>query len=195
MNELVSHTELMYRLQKEVTDSKSGVKLIPLTPQYLLANKGMLVSQWEKFFSDSETTKYLHPMTPFKKNKNGQPEQITVSEWLESRAGSHNSVTYIIYHQSTTNPIGHLSLNNIDEVNLTADRGMVIGEPEYRGIGVGRSVGLMSLEIARNAGLTKLTANTDVNNLVSIANLTRQLGNRTLSADGKRYQFSIDLRT
>jgi RimJ/RimL family protein N-acetyltransferase len=189
-----THAELLSSLKQEFSDQKSGIRLVPLTTQYLLDNQKILTDQWEKFFSDAETKKYLHPMTPFKNNEDGISEKISVSEWLENRAKSQNSVTYIICPDNVRNPIGHLSLNNIDIDKLTANRGMLIGEPEFRGIGIGRNVGLMSIEIARKVGLRKLTADTDINNTVSIANLTRQLGNKKISEDGKRYEFSLNIQ-
>lgn len=193
LKENISQAELISKLKREMTDLDFGIKLIPLDRNYLSKNRDMLTRQWTKFFSDAETMKYLHPLTPFKNSQSGIPEKITVDEWLEERANSDKSVTYIVFHYNNVEPIGHLSLNNIDKTYLSASRGIVIGEPDFRGIGLGRSIGKLSIELARNAGLKKLNAQTSTENIVSIANLTRQFGNPSLSENGKNLEFSLDL--
>ncbi len=191
--EQLSQAELLIKLKTEIRNEQSGIKLVPLTQGFLMTNYESLISQWEKFFSDKEVTKHLHPLTPFKKLGDGSEVKILVEEFLATKSSSSDSILFIIYHPDSTLPIGHLSLNGINSQSGSASRGIVIGEADFRYKGIGKIVGQMSIEHARKSGLKILKASAHSGNSASIANLTRQFGTGSLSTDQKEINFTLDL--
>lgn len=71
--------------------------------------------------------------------------------WFESMATSSSSIVFTIYERSSMQPIGNLSLSDIDYRNGTAVFGIVIGEKGARGKGYGTEATRLMLDYAFTA--------------------------------------------
>jgi diamine N-acetyltransferase len=72
-------------------------------------------------------------------------------DWYEDRARSEDSRMFTIYERETLTPIGNTALHNLDFRNGTAGFGILIGEPAFRGRGLGTETTRLMLDYAFTA--------------------------------------------
>lgn len=72
-------------------------------------------------------------------------------DWYEGRAKSENDVMFTIYEREMLRPIGNTGLHGIDHRNRSASFGIMIGEPECRGRGLGAETTRLMLDYAFTA--------------------------------------------
>lgn len=82
------------------------------------------------------------------------PSPMTVeaeTAWYESVAQSTSVHLFTIYERSSGRPIGNTELHDIDYRNRTATFGLLIGEPDARGMGHGTEATRLVLDYAFTA--------------------------------------------
>lgn len=72
-------------------------------------------------------------------------------EWFENTSKQSNTAIFTIYELPTYRPIGNVNLHNIDQVNRSAELGIMIGETDARGRGFGTEAVRLVCDIGFNA--------------------------------------------
>jgi RimJ/RimL family protein N-acetyltransferase len=71
--------------------------------------------------------------------------------WYEGQARSEQNANFTIYELASWQPVGNAGLNGIDYRNRTAEFGILIGEPDRRGHGLGTETARLVLDYAFTA--------------------------------------------
>jgi diamine N-acetyltransferase len=103
---------------------------------------------------------------------------------------------FTIYELSSWRPIGTVALHDLDHQHGTAEFGILIGEPEARGKGLGTEVTRLMINYAfTSLGLHNLMLRALSSNAAGVAAYTkagfREFGRRreAIRADGRRYDI------
>ena len=72
-------------------------------------------------------------------------------DWYEGRSKGENDMMFTIYERETLCPIGNTALHGLDHRNRSASFGIIIGEPEFRGRGLGTETTRLMLDYAFTA--------------------------------------------
>jgi RimJ/RimL family protein N-acetyltransferase len=144
-------------------DSRSGITLVPFD--------GSEVGLYEKWFSDPDVLRYLHPNTPFTTDSQ---VRVPVPEFVNYVVESNTDAYFRIEHPEFGS-LGHSSMTGIDLNSMSFRRGCVIGEKQHWGKGIGTFVGKMLLAHAENLGFQLVRAGTNANNVASLKNLRRHM--------------------
>ncbi|MFN0070668.1 MAG: GNAT family N-acetyltransferase [Chloroflexota bacterium] len=99
-------------------------------------------------------------------------------EWYEHASRASNQVTFTIYALPELRPIGNAGLTEIDDRHGTAEFGILIGEKDYWGRGIGTEVTRLVLDYAFH-GL-------GLNNVMLRVYATNEAGIRAYSRAGFR---------
>lgn len=108
------------------------VELVPLEKKYL-----NIVTKWNY---DTEINFYFSKRPPL------SMEQQEI--WLQNTLNDKSKRKYIIIHQLNHQPVGMVSLMNIDPAKQLAEFGITIGEKNYWGTGVAKAASNMLLHYA-----------------------------------------------
>lgn len=108
-------------------------------------------SDWAQWFNDAEANRFLyHGIFP------NTPElQARFLVELQERQAAQSHLQLAIVHRESDTLIGVCSLGSIDWVNRTAEIGMVIGPPQFRG----RTNGLEAMALLMYHGFGKMNLN------------------------------------
>lgn len=109
-----------------------------------------LLPAYQRWINDFATTRALllqpGPMT-----------QEAEEAWYERTATARDPVAFTIYEVDGWRPIGNCDLRDIDHLNRTALLGILIGEPDARGRGLGTEAVRLLLDYGfRALGLTNI---------------------------------------
>jgi RimJ/RimL family protein N-acetyltransferase len=66
--------------------------------------------------------------------------------WIAAQAGRGDELNLMVFERSTGRPIGLAGLRNLDGFNRTARLGLLIGEPDRRGVGLGSAAARLLLD-------------------------------------------------
>lgn len=103
-----------------------------------------LLPEYRRWINDFETLRTL-----------GAPPRPMTSEeeesWYESRTRSADEAMFTVYALPELRPVGNTGLHGIDHRNQSATFGIVIGEAEYRGRGLGTETARLMLDYAFTA--------------------------------------------
>jgi RimJ/RimL family protein N-acetyltransferase len=72
-------------------------------------------------------------------------------DWYEGLSKGENDIMFTIYERETLRPIGNTALHGLDHRNRSASFGIIIGEPEFRGRGLGTETTRLMLDYAFTA--------------------------------------------
>ena len=72
-------------------------------------------------------------------------------DWYEGLSKGENDMMFTIYERETLRPIGNTALHGLDHRNRSASFGIIIGEPEFRGRGLGTETTRLMLDYAFTA--------------------------------------------
>jgi diamine N-acetyltransferase len=72
-------------------------------------------------------------------------------KWYERQVGGGDTVHFTIYLRDDWRPVGNTSLMEIDRVHRAATFGLLIGEPDARGLGYGTEATRLVLDYAFTA--------------------------------------------
>ena len=72
-------------------------------------------------------------------------------EWFEGVSKRTDTVIFTIYELPEYRPVGNVELHAIDQVNRSAELGIMIGEPDARGRGLGTEAVRLACDIGFNA--------------------------------------------
>lgn len=103
-----------------------------------------LLPEYRRWINDFATTRTL----------DAPPGPVTAEQeerWYETNATSQDSTTFTIYALPELLPVGNTGLHKIDHRNRSASFGIIIGEAEYRGRGLGAEVSSLMLDYAFTA--------------------------------------------
>ena len=107
--------------------NENSIKIRPLEEQDLRK------SNWLKWLSDYETTKY-QDLGYFPQNYNRQ------IAYLNSKLISNNDILFAVEYKKKNDNfihVGNVGLHSIDLIHRRCSLGIIIGEKEYRGKGIG----------------------------------------------------------
>lgn len=110
-----------------------------------------LLPEYRRWINDFTTTRSLdmppRPMTTEQEER-----------WYETSANSESSIIFTIYALPELRPVGSTGLHKVDHRNRSADFGIILGEKEYRGRGLGTETTTLMLDYAFTAlGLHNVT--------------------------------------
>ncbi|QQS44679.1 GNAT family N-acetyltransferase [Candidatus Roizmanbacteria bacterium] len=181
-HDTLQFSPLIKQLKSEpVIDTVTGISLVPFD--------GTEAPEHEKWFSDQDVTRYLHPNTPFTTDPN---QRVSAKEFVDYMTASPEFAFFRIIHPRH-GFIGHVSMNGINLDEMSFERAITIGEKQYWGQGIGSAVGSIILNHAKELGFRVARASTKVDNTASLRNLTRQYGPG--KPNGDYIDFELDLAT
>ncbi|CAA9552977.1 MAG: GCN5-related N-acetyltransferase [uncultured Thermomicrobiales bacterium] len=103
-----------------------------------------LVPTYQRWVNDLETLRNLaippRPMT-----------LEAESAWYDSLSGRSDDINFTVYERATWRPVGNASLHAVDHRNRSATFGILIGEADCRGRGLGTEVTRLMLDYAFTA--------------------------------------------
>jgi RimJ/RimL family protein N-acetyltransferase len=82
------------------------------------------------------------------------PQPITAEQeeaWYESQSKAENDAPFTVYALPDLTPVGNTMLHEVDHRNRSAAFGIVIGEADYRGRGLGTETATLMLDYAFTA--------------------------------------------
>lgn len=103
-----------------------------------------LLPEYRRWINDFATMRTL----------DSAPGPVTAEQeesWYEARAVSGSDVTFTVYALPEMHPVGTTGLHRIDHRNRSASFSIVIGEPGYRGSGLGTETAVLMLDYAFTA--------------------------------------------
>lgn len=103
-----------------------------------------LLPEYRRWINDFATARTL----------DAPPRPMTAEQeesWYETSANSQSSIIFTIYALPELRPVGTTGLREVDHINRSASFGIVIGETEYRGCGLGTEVSRLMLDYAFTA--------------------------------------------
>jgi RimJ/RimL family protein N-acetyltransferase len=103
-----------------------------------------LLSDYRRWINDFETVRTL----------GAAPRPMTAEQeeaWYEGRTKTEDEIHFTIYALPDLTPIGLTALHNVNHRNRSADFGIIIGEPDYRGHGLGTETVCLVLDYAFTA--------------------------------------------
>lgn len=109
-----------------------------------------------KWINDGENNKFLHYDLPLEYNK--------TLNWFNKNKENINRYDAVIEYENK--PVGLIGLLNIDTKNLKAEYYIVIGEKQYKGLGIAKDATVLLLEYAyKNLKLNKVYLYTEIDNI------------------------------
>lgn len=119
-----------------------------------------------KWINDSDNNKFLHYDLPLEYSK--------TLNWYNNNKDNTNRYDAVIEFENI--PVGLIGLLNIDKKNLKAEYYIVIGEKQYKGLGIAKKATLLLLEYAFNElKLNKIYLYTEIDN-ISAQKLFEKIG-------------------
>jgi len=73
------------------------------------------------------------------------------TDWFEAVANASSDIGFTVYERRTWRPVGNTGLHGVDHRNRSATFGILIGEPDCRGRGLGTEVTRLMLDYAFTA--------------------------------------------
>lgn len=160
-----------------------GKELILLGDQIKLVPFAPYVDNYFRWFNDPEVRKYLASTTPRNREE--------IDDWIKELAQTSSNAYFSITVGEQN--IGHIGLKNINLEAGTADLGIVIGEAQYWGKGIGKqAVDAIQKYATETLGLTQLTALVVNANSRSVALFT-DCGFDAVSHNQETTNFSVRL--
>ncbi len=96
----------------------------------------------ERWMNQLSTTRFLHMGIYSYENE---------VDWYENVARSTTNSYFAIYELPTYRPIGGVNLHSIDRLHRKAELGIMIGEPDARGKGLGTEAVMLMCDFGFNA--------------------------------------------
>lgn len=103
-----------------------------------------LLPEYRRWINDFDTLRTL----------GAPPGPMTAEQeesWYEGRTKAEGEIHFTIYTLPDLVPVGNTGLHNVDHRNRSAAFGIVIGETEYRGCGLGTETASLMLDYAFTA--------------------------------------------
>jgi diamine N-acetyltransferase len=100
-----------------------------------------LNATYARWFNDFETTRALGDIAP--------PWTLERQEaWYREEVSAENLIPFTVYAREGWQPVGTTALLDVDFRNRTAEYGIIIGEPDFRGRGLGSEITRLIVEYA-----------------------------------------------
>ena len=109
-----------------------------------IISSSLIKSNYYKWFHDLETTKYnSHGLFP---QSIEETEKFLKAQDKKNDNSIHFAILSKIYEHEDFIHVGNASLQSIDWINRSAELAIVLGENDYRGIGLGQKICCILLE-------------------------------------------------
>ena len=145
-------------------------------------------TDFEKYYEwhSDDTIRFQASMHPFVVSERNE------SEWFENAIKdlSNKRVIFSIVFVETDELIGYFMLNDINLINKNASLGIVIGEKQYQGKGLGKEIIKLGTDYGfNNLGLEKISLDV-VNENIFASKLYKKLGFMNEGLFVKHYFFN-----